>query len=167
MITLGRHSYTGAVKELYDPLVTVGSFCSIANGTTFLGHCEHPPAYIPQVVSTYNFAERWQTDCYPSCTGHSIKIGNDVWIGEDALILDGVTIGDGAIIGARAVVATKEIPPYAVVVGNPGRVVKYRFTPEEIEALLRIQWWNWPDEKIREALPYMKDINEFLEVYGR
>lgn len=164
MITLGKHSYHGAVHDEYNAVVTVGNFTSIANGVTFLGHCEHPPAYLPQVVSTYNFAERWEAN-YPLCTGHAISIGNDVWVGENALVLDGITIGDGAIIGAAAVV-TKDVSPYAVVVGNPGAEIKHRFPPVVVGRLLAIQWWNWPEEKIKEALPYMEDINEFLKRYG-
>jgi virginiamycin A acetyltransferase len=74
-------------------------------------------------------------------------IGNDVWIGREAVIMPGVRIGDGAIIGARAQV-TRDVPPYAVVVGNPGRVAKMRFPPETVEALLAIRWWDWEPERI-------------------
>jgi len=75
-------------------------------------------------------------------------IGNDVWIGANALILPGVTIGHGAIIGAGSIV-TKSVPPYAIVSGNPAEIVKYRFTHEEINELLDLQWWDWPIEKLR------------------
>ena len=78
-------------------------------------------------------------------------IGNDVWIGRDAMIMPGVTVGDGAIIGARAVVAA-DVPPYAIVVGNPARLIRRRFSDEEIAQLLRIAWWNWPIEMITEHL---------------
>lgn len=76
-----------------------------------------------------------------------IVIGNDVWIGYEAVILAGVTIGDGAIIGARAVV-TKDVPPYTVVGGVPAKPIKLRFSEETISSLLKLQWWNWPEEKI-------------------
>lgn len=74
-------------------------------------------------------------------------IGNDVWIGREAVIMPGVTIGDGAIIGTRAQVV-KDVPPYAVVVGNPGRVVRLRFPEETVAALLAIRWWDWEADKI-------------------
>ncbi len=74
-------------------------------------------------------------------------VGNDVWFGREAIVMPGVAIGDGAIIGARAVVA-KDVPPYAIVAGNPAAVIKYRFSPEIIQELLKIQWWNWDLEKI-------------------
>ena len=166
MIELGRHSYAGAIRELYNPLVKVGSFCSIANGVTFMGSGEHPPVgHHCRCVSSFPFREKGWGDYWPCTSRGPIVVGNDVWIGEDALILDGVEIGDGAIVGARAVVA-KAVPPYAVVAGNPARIVKYRFSPAEIEALLRIKWWQWPDEQIREALPAMKEVSLFLERYG-
>lgn len=74
-------------------------------------------------------------------------IGNDVWIGLEAVILPGITIADGAVIAAGAVV-TKDVPPYAVVGGNPATILKFRFCPEIIAALLQIRWWDWTDEKI-------------------
>ena len=80
-----------------------------------------------------------------------IVIGNDVWIGYEAVILAGVTIGDGAVIGARAVV-TKDIPPYTIVGGVPAKPVRKRFTQKTIDLLLKIKWWNWPEERIRQHI---------------
>ena len=77
------------------------------------------------------------------------RIGHDVWIGANALILPEVTIGDGAVIAAGAVV-TRDVPPYAIVGGVPARVIRYRFSPEMIDAFLEIKWWDWPLEKIKE-----------------
>lgn len=102
-----------------------------------------------------------QTNHYSHVNRKQIIIGNDVWIGCDVTILGGVRIGNGAVIGARAVVA-KDVPPYAVVVGNPARVVKYRFDEETIRALQQIKWWNWPEEKIKANLPLMKDPARFI-----
>ena len=82
---------------------------------------------------------------HPSCKGNII-IENDVWIGAKSTIMSGVKIGNGAVIGATATV-TKDVPPYAIVVGNPGKIVKYRFTEKQIELLLKISWWNWDEEK--------------------
>ena len=83
-----------------------------------------------------------------------VTIGNDVWIGFEAVILAGVHIGDGAIIGARAVV-TKDVPAYTIVGGVPAREIRKRFDTDTIDRLLRLQWWGWPVEKIRENIPHI------------
>lgn len=80
-----------------------------------------------------------------------IVIGSDVWIGFEAVILGGVTVGDGAVIGARAVV-TKDVPPYTIVGGVPAKPIRKRFSDEVISRLLKLQWWNWPEERIRKNL---------------
>ncbi|NOR55629.1 MAG: hypothetical protein GQ531_05420 [Sulfurovum sp.] len=85
-------------------------------------------------------------------------IGDDVWIGSEAMILAGVTIGSGAIIAARSVVV-KDVPPYAVVGGNPAEVIKYRFEEAEIQDLLKLKWWDWSEEKVKVAMPYICDTN--------
>jgi virginiamycin A acetyltransferase len=76
-------------------------------------------------------------------------VGHDVWLGYSALVLPGVTIGDGAVIAAASVVA-RDVPPYAMVAGNPARVIRSRFSDEDIERLLRAAWWNWPIELVTE-----------------
>ena len=91
-----------------------------------------------------------------------IIIGNDVFIGANVTILDGVTIGDGAVIGAGAVVS-KDIPAYAIAVGCPIQIIKYRFSEEQIEKLLKIKWWDFNSEKIKEVEKYFFDINEFID----
>nr|WP_051349113.1 CatB-related O-acetyltransferase [Mitsuokella sp. oral taxon 131] len=97
---------------------------------------------------------------------NQILIGNDVWIGCDVLILSGVRIGDGAVIGADAVV-TKDVPPYAVVVGNPARIVKYRFDEDTIKKLLDIRWWDWEPAAIEEARGYMQDPRAFVDRFWK
>jgi acetyltransferase-like isoleucine patch superfamily enzyme len=96
-------------------------------------------------------------------TRGDVTIGNDVWIGYRSLILSGVTIGDGAIVAAHAVVA-RDVPPYAIVVGNPARIVRYRFSPEIVERLLAVRWWDWPLEEISQAhhLIFSTRIEDFL-----
>lgn len=139
-----------------DKLI-IGKFCAIGSGAKFVmngGNHETKP------VSTYPFAifgQGWERitagvdlrEKYPS-KGDTV-IGHDVWIGYEALLMPGVHVGHGAVIATRAVV-TQDVPPYAVVAGNPATVVKMRFSEEQIEQLLKIAWWDWPLEKISQYL---------------
>jgi acetyltransferase-like isoleucine patch superfamily enzyme len=163
-IEIGRGTYGEPV--VYDwgegSKLKIGNFCSISlNVMIFLGG-EHRTDW----VTTYPFNVFWDSakhiQGHPKSKGDVI-IGNDVWIGMDALILSGVTIGDGAVIGTNAVVA-KNVPPYAIVAGNPARIIRYRFDAETIEKLLEIAWWNWPDEKIDAAVSLLlsPDISQFI-----
>jgi virginiamycin A acetyltransferase len=95
---------------------------------------------------------------------NQIIIGNDVWIGCDVTIMGGVHIGNGTVIGAGAVVA-KDIPPYAIVVGNPAKVIKYRFDEKTIEKLQQIKWWNWPESKIKKSWPLMENVESFCDKF--
>jgi acetyltransferase-like isoleucine patch superfamily enzyme len=170
MIYFGDHSYAHEPIEKFEPIVNVGKFTSIAGFVQFYGAPHHPPAKYRKCVSSYPFHERLNCPSYYRCliTRHEkrdINIGNDVWICDNALIMDGITIGDGAIVGARAVV-THDIPPYAMVVGIPARIKKYRFTPEQIKALQKIKWWDWDYLIIRERIEDFKDIDVFIEKYG-
>lgn len=163
MITIGKHSYLagGDATERFNPIVEIGNFTSIGAGTCFYGTCQHP-----QTISTYPFKEKGWSDNYPATYSKGkIVIGSDVWIGEDVKIFDGVTIGDGAIIGAGSVV-TKNVLPYAVAIGNPIEIKRYRFTVAQIEALLRVKWWDLPDEEIKKLLPLMADIDKFMEDFA-
>jgi serine acetyltransferase len=104
---------------------------------------------------------------HPSCKG-DIIIENDVWIGAKATIMSGVRIGNGAIVAAGSVVS-KDVPPYAIVAGNPAKIVKYRFDEEQIKKLLSICWWDWDEQKIKDNAMNMwsdnidKFINKFYE----
>jgi len=92
-----------------------------------------------------------------------ILVGHDVWIGAGAIILSGVKIGNGAIIGAGAVVA-KDVPPYAIVGGVPAKVIRMRLSEAQINALAKIQWWNWPLEKVQANLElFYGDADAFIE----
>ena len=138
----------------HDKLI-IGKFCSIACGARFLFNSAN---HSLSSLSTYPFPlfyEEWDQD--PKDVTESwdnkgdIVVGNDVWIGYEAVILAGVTIGDGAIIGARSVV-TKDIPPYTIVGGSPAKPIRKRFSAPVISALLELQWWDWPRDKIKEKI---------------
>ena len=147
--------------------MTVGKFCSFADEVKILVGQEHRLDW----VSTYPFGVAFpdvEGLPFPARTKGDVVIGHDVWIGTGALILSGVTIGNGAVIGARSVV-THDVPPYAVVGGVPARVIKFRFDASTIETLQRLAWWDWPDDKIKDALPLLMsaDVRGFLSRYGR
>lgn len=138
-----------------DKLI-IGKFCSIACGAKFIFTSAN---HTLKSLSTYPFPiffEEWELDGADITDAWDKKgdivIGNDVWIGYEAVILSGVTIGDGAIIGTRAVV-TKDVPPYSIVGGVPARVIRMRFDEETVAKLMKLKWWEWPYEKIRENLP--------------
>lgn len=157
---MGRHSYTltGDIEW-----ADVGAFSSIAAGCTIHGNDNHSWVYNRNLVSTWPFSSKWDVDFWPKDAegGKRTQIGNDVWIGSSVNIIWGSDIGDGAIIGGHSTVAGK-IPPYAIVVGNPALVKKYRFTESQINELLKIKWWDWDDKKIFDNLRYMMDIDDFI-----
>lgn len=95
-----------------------------------------------------------------------VLIGNDVWIGSDVCIMGGVTIHNGAVVAANSVV-TKDVPPYAIVGGNPAKIIKYRCSEETIEKLCNIRWWNWPSETIRARREFFKlSLDEFADAFA-
>jgi virginiamycin A acetyltransferase len=100
---------------------------------------------------------------HPTCKG-DIIIENDVWIGAKSTIMSGVRIHNGAVIGANTVV-TRNVPPYAIVVGNPAKLVKFRFSEKQIESLLKIAWWDWTEDRIKsESMTFWSDkIDEFID----
>jgi virginiamycin A acetyltransferase len=137
----------------HDHLI-IGKFCSIAHGTKFLLNGSN---HTLKSISSDPFAimdKEWNlgipvTDAWDN--HGDIVIGNDVWIGFEAVILSGVKIGDGAIIATRAVVK-KDVEPYTIVGGVPAREIRKRFSPEQIDFLLKLKWWDWDHEKIRKNL---------------
>lgn len=140
----------------------VGAYCSVAAGVqVFLGG-EHRTDW----VTTYPF--NVIDSRFADIVGHprsrgDVVIGNDVWLGREAMIMSGVTIGDGAVVGARAVVA-RDVPPYAIVAGNPAKLVRTRFSEDVVAELLEIRWWDWPEDRVSRAVRDLQnaDIEAFI-----
>lgn len=150
-LQIGDHTY-GRFHVAYwegDPPneVRIASYTSIARGVEFIIGGNHHPEWVSQYPFRISFSLPGAfADGQPASRG-PITVGHDVWIGRNATVLSGVSIGDGAVIGAGAVVA-KDIRPYAIAVGNPAREVRRRFDDDEVERLMQIRWWDWPDEEI-------------------
>ncbi len=160
---LGSHSYFLGTDHGDDTVV--GNFSSIAGGTYIHGPDNHACVLNHDLVSCFDFGDFGADFTKSGQARKTVTIGNDVWIGEHVQILSGVNIGDGVIVGAHTVVG-KDVPPYAVIVGNPYKIVRYRFSPKIIEVLLRIKWWNWDDGVIRERLSNFRNIHDFVKQYG-
>lgn len=164
-ISIGRFTYGTPNFRIWaeEERISIGAFCSIADQVAIFGGGEHNSRW----VSTFplrialGHPDAFK-DGHPATRGET-SIGNDVWIGHGATVMSGVTIGNGAIIGAMAVVS-KNVPSYSVVVGNPARVVRYRFDKDQIDALERIAWWNWPIELISEYVPLLcaERVDQFI-----
>lgn len=125
----------------------------------------HPAFYSNRGQNGFTYVDKTIFNEYryaDSKSKYHVVIGNDVWIGSYVRILEGITIGDGAIIAAGSVV-TKDVPPYAIVGGVPAKIIKYRFTDDEINHLLKIKWWNKPHEWIKQNAVYFNDILNFIK----
>ena len=155
--------YTYIARNCWISYTSIGKFCSIGPNLVcgwgvhpVDGISTHPMFYSTMkqngmTLSTHNKVQERKP----------IKIGNDVFIGMNVTILDNVTIGDGAVIGAGAVVS-KDIPPYAIAVGNPIHILKYRFDEETIKKLLELKWWDWPAKNLIQVEKLIFDVDQFL-----
>ena len=146
--------------------LTIGKFCCVAEGVDIIVDGNHRPDW----VSMWPLSRLLNNDF--SNPGHpagkeDMVIGNDVWLGMGCKLLPGARVADGAVVAAGAVV-TRHILPYEIVGGVPARHIKFRFTLKQIARLLEIKWWDWPIEKIKEAIPLLEqeDIEKFIEKYG-
>lgn len=163
---VGRYTYAAPDTHIQSVGTVIGSFCSIGQRVV-IGHGNHPKDFLSSSPFFYFDELGFKTPDMPTYDGfwyiEPITIGNDVWIGDGAWIKNGVTIGDGAIIGARAVV-TRNVPPYSIVTGIPADVIGYRFEENVIRSLLKSQWWNLPEDLIRQ-IPFddIQKAVDFLE----
>jgi virginiamycin A acetyltransferase len=138
----------------------IGKFCMIASDVTFVmngaNHLTEGISSYPFAVFGGDWACAMEGKSYPS--RGDIVVGNDVWLGYKSVVMSGVTIGDGAIIGAYSVV-TKDVPPYAIVGGNPAKIIRKRFSDSDIERLLKLAWWDWDFEKISRNVKHLTGNN--------
>lgn len=156
------HSFDDCARYLFpdrndvDKLI-IGSYCSIGSGASFImaGNQGHKYDWI----SSFPFFYMSEFDVFSKSQDGFQKagdtvVGNDVWIGSEAMIMPGVQIGDGAVIGSRALV-TKDVEPYSIVGGNPAKLIKKRFSDDDIQKLQEMKWWEWDEETLFEAMPIL------------
>jgi acetyltransferase-like isoleucine patch superfamily enzyme len=186
------HGKLGVGAWAHTEKVVIGKYCSIGDETVIftggghrtelastypfpLGHMRvslRPPSTsvasdtpTHMLVSLRDAVEylRMRSMLFVYQQGRNTTIGNDVWLGFRSMVLGGARVGDGAVIAAGSVVF-QDVPPYAIVAGNPAQVIRYRFSKLVIERLLRIAWWNWPDEKVRDNIEwFLKPVREFVD----
>lgn len=178
---IGKYSY-GPICINHKLIESIGSFCSFAAGVDVVENHEiryvttHPIIYAGKNINEFEFSfdsfsnDQWYFAGIDPPSDKIKKqrrsiIGNDVWLGKNVTVTNGANIGNGVIAAAGAVI-TKDIPDYAIVAGVPARVIRYRYTPMQIESLNRIAWWNWTEEEIRERYhDFYLPIDDFINKY--
>lgn len=166
--SLGDYSYLGEYCDVAD--ARIGKFCAIASMVR-IGAPNHPMdrpsqhrfTYVPEYYEVQ--AER-DANFFSGRRDARVMIGNDVWIGHGVTVLPGVQVGDGAVLAAGAVIA-KDVQPYSIVGGVPGKLIRERFSRDITRKLIEIAWWDWPDEKLFQELKAFQngDIEAFCNRY--
>ena len=165
----GDYSYV--VNDSDVIYTTIGKFCSIASHVR-INPGNHPLDRVMLSHVSYRSSAYGLGPDDPAFfdwrRASAVTLGDDVWIGHGAVVLPGLRIGSGAAVGAGTIV-TKDVPPFAVVVGNPGRVIRLRFPEVVVESLLRIAWWDWPHERIGTAMQDFRGLGaaEFCAKYDQ
>jgi len=160
-VSIGAFTYINQYASIYSG--SVGSFCSIA-ASVQIGAENHPTNFLS--TSPRFFDPSFNL---PNCPFEKSpappNIGSDVWIGVNAVVMQGVSIGHGAIIGAGAVV-TRDVPPYAVAVGVPARVTRFRFEPSLVAWLLKLEWWDRSPDDLQELSALFEAGSSWIELTG-
>jgi len=158
---IGKYSYIAMFSWVIN--AEIGAFCSIGDNV-YIGGAEHPINWASTSPAFEGVKNSYPKERFASLTLPPYKrtiIGNDVWIGHGAVIKQGVRIGDGAIVGSNAVV-TKDVPPYAIVGGVPAKILRYRFSQDIIQQMLKSKWWLLPVSVLKKVGPYAEDPEKFL-----
>lgn len=163
--SIGKYSYANDIQFYVNfaefghvANLHIGKHCSIAHNVKLLFNRNHDYKSLTTSASRLLHGRPWVIQ-----QRGQIIIGNDVWIGNDVNIIAGVRIGDGAVIGTGTVV-TKDIPKYAIAVGNPVKILRYRYSPKLVKKLCHIRWWNWSDEQIaRNKIDFSGPIDAFID----
>lgn len=162
-VEIGRYTYIGNQVQIDQHVTKIGRYCSIASGCK-LGLGPHPSFFLSTSTAFYDpergLVQKLLFDEYQD--NHETMIGNDVWIGANTIIMSGVKVGNGSIIGAGAVV-TKDVPAYAIVVGIPAKIIKYRFSKSLIMKLEFSRWWEHPAERIATILSKNSEVSLQVE----
>ena len=178
---IGKYSY-GPLCRNHQFIESIGAFSSFAAGTEVVFN--HPIEYItthriiyagiePDIILGYDYFKKYKfLEGVRPCKDQikpfkRVKIGNDVWLGRNVIITNYANIGNGVIAGVSSII-TKDVPDYAVVVGAPARIIRFRYSPEQIASLNKIAWWDWTDDEIRKRyddfyLPVDKFIGKYLK----
>ena len=138
---IGVYSSIGRGSVVFHS--SIGKYCAVSWHCA-VGAVSHPY----NIGSDSEYVLIWANEGVRPPVGTQVTVGNDVWLGTHAVILPEVTIGDGVVVGAGAVV-TSDVPPYAVVVGVPARIIGYRFSDDLIKEMLAIAWWDWDPDKVK------------------
>ncbi|TWG91850.1 acetyltransferase-like isoleucine patch superfamily enzyme [Nocardioides sp. J9] len=165
-LEIGAHCYSLPIIKYYeheDSKLVVGKYSPLSETAIVMLGGEHPSDTVSQFPFRIHFRMPGAGQDGNPVPSTDTVIGSDVLVYQRAFIRGGVTIGHGAIVASNAVV-TKDVPPYAIVGGNPARVIRYRYTEEQIAELLDIAWWDWSDEEVKEAVPLLtgKDVDAFI-----
>jgi len=164
---IGKASYgSPKIHDWGGTRLTIGAYCSIAGKVQIFLSGNHRTDWVTTFPLNRRFP-KWRRATsikHETISKGDVVIGNDVWLGYKSLILSGISIGDGAVIAAGSII-TKDVPPYAIVGGNPAKIIRYRFSDDIIARLLKTKWWEWEKKKVEEYLPYLlsDDIDFFLE----
>jgi len=166
-VEIGKFSigYPKILSWRTDDKLKAGKFCMFAHDVMILAGGEHDLKRVTcyPLKTSFHLSNKHSED---SENKGPVIIGNDVWIGAGAIILSGVTISDGVIVGAGSVV-TRNIPPYAIVAGNPARIIRYRFSRKQIDQLQEIAWWNWGIDEIIANINYLYgDVDTFITKFS-
>ena len=167
---VGKYTYGSNHCRLFNSWdncgkIKIGRFCSLGANISIYTGGNHRTDW----VTTYPFGHvnrdvfnSFNGEGHPSTKG-GVTIGNDVWIASNVTIMSGVTIGDGAVVANNSHVV-KDVEPYSIVSGNPAKLIKYRFSKEQIDSLLKIEWWNWDDDRINKNIHLLcnPNIDEFI-----